>query len=76
MYVIDKSVDGGINWELGIVILELDETSIIIDIDSGITGYRHLVRDTAYVIDEELYTGGFADAEGIGWQNIFNLNTL
>jgi hypothetical protein len=76
MYNIDKSVDGGINWELAIVQIELDEDSIVMSIDDGVAGYRHLVRDEAYVIDEELYSGGFSDAEGVGWQNIYNTNTL
>jgi hypothetical protein len=76
IYVIDKSEDGGLTWELAIVQLAPDEDSIIIDIDAGISGYRHLVRDGAYVIDEALTPLGFSGVEGLDWQNIYNTDTL
>lgn len=76
LYVIDRSADGGVTWELGIVQIGLDEDSIIMSIDDGITGYRHLVRNEAYVIDHELTATGFAGAENTDWENIYNTNTL
>jgi len=76
MYVIDKSEDGGITWELGLVRLELDEDSIIISIDDGVEGYRHVIRDEAYCIDHELDATGFDGTEGVNWENVYNTNTI
>lgn len=36
--------------------------------------FRKGIRDGSFVIDEELYIYGFADAEGVGWKNIQTLN--
>lgn len=74
LYVIDRSADGGTTWVLDLVQLDPDEDSIIIDIDSGVSGYRQVVRNTAYCIDEELTPTGFAGTEGLDWQNIYNTN--
>jgi len=76
MYVIDKSEDGGITWELGLVRLELDEDSIIISIDDGVEGYRHVIRDEAYCIDHELDATGFDGTENVNWENVYNTNTI
>jgi len=76
MYVIDKSGDGGITWELGLVRLELDEDSIIISIDDGVEGYRHVIRDEAYCIDHELTATGFDGVENTDWENVYNTNTI
>lgn len=32
--------------------------------------FREGVRDGDYVRDVELYAGGFADAEDVGWENV------
>ena len=76
MYVIDKSEDGGITWELDLVRLELDEDSIIISIDDGVEGYRHVIRDEAYCIDHELTATGFDGVENTDWENVYNTNTI
>lgn len=76
MYVIDKSIDGGTTWELAIVQLEPDEDSIIISIDDGVDGYRHVIRDEAYCIDYELTPTGFDGVENTDWENIYNTNTI
>lgn len=73
-YVIDKSIDGGLTWELDLVKLRKDEETIIIDIDDGVDGYRHLVRDGYYVIDHELTTTGFNGVENVDWENVYSLN--
>lgn len=75
-YVIDKSIDGGLTWELDLVQIEIAEVTIIKDIDLGMAGYRHLVRDGAYVIDMELDGTGFAGIEGVNWINVFSTDTL
>jgi hypothetical protein len=71
-YVIDYSSDGGINWELNLVVLELDEDSIIMDIDHGVIGYRHQIRGTAYKIDFALTPTGFTGIENTDWGNIYS----
>lgn len=76
MYVIDKSIDGGATWELNLVVLESDEDSIIISIDDGVEGYRHVIRDGSYCIDYELTEIGFAGVENTDWENIYNTNTI
>lgn len=76
MYVIDKSEDGGVTWELDLVQLELDEDSIIIDIDAGVSGYRHVIRNEAYCIDHELTLTGFAGVENTDWENVYNTNMI
>jgi len=76
MYVIDKSEDGGATWELDLVQLELDEDSIIMDIDAGVVGYRHVIRNEAYCIDHELDATGFAGIEDVNWENVYNTNTI
>jgi hypothetical protein len=76
MYVIDKSEDGSITWELDIVQLETDEDSIIISIDDGVEGYRQVIRDEALCIDHELDATGFAGTENVNWENVYNTNTL
>lgn len=74
-YVIDKSTNGGSTWTLDLVKLESDEDEIIILIDAGVDGYRHLVRDGAYVIDVELDETGFDGDEGVNWENIVIIDT-
>lgn len=74
-YVIDKSVNGGATWTLDLVKLESNEDNIIILVDAGVSGYRHLVRDGAYVIDAELDEVGFDGDEGINWENIIIIDT-
>jgi phosphoribosyl-AMP cyclohydrolase len=76
MYVIDKSEDGGTTWELDLVRLDPDEDSIIISIDDGVEGYRHVIRDEAYCIDHELDATGFDGTEGVNWENVYNTNTI
>ena len=73
MYSIDRTVDGGVTWELDLVQLETDEDSIIIDIDDGVAGHRHQVRVGAYCIDETLTATGFAGTEGVDWDNIYKI---
>ena len=75
-YVIDKSIDGGTAWELNLVQLETDEDSIIISIDDGVDGYRHVIRDGVYCIDHELTETGFDGEENTDWENIYNTNTI
>lgn len=69
---IDKSEDGGLTWAFNIVTIPLDEDSIIIDIDSGVVGYRHEVRGGAYCIDIELTPMGFDGSEDTDWENIYS----
>jgi hypothetical protein len=76
MYVIDKSEDGGTTWELDLVKLGPDEDSIIISIDDGVEGYRHVIRDEAYCIDHELDATGFDGTENVNWENVYNTNTI
>ncbi len=71
MYVIDKSIDGGVTWELDLVKLMPDETVFIIGIDAGIAGMRQVVRDNLYRIDMEITPLGFAGVENTDWENIF-----
>ena len=75
MYVIDYSNDCGVTWELDLVQFELDEDIIIINIDNGVVGYRQVVRDSAYCIDQKLTSLGFYGVENIDWENIFYLKT-
>lgn len=70
-YVIDYSADGGVTWELNLVVLEPDEDTIIINIDDGEVGYRHEIRGDAYCIDAELTATGFDGIRGSDWENIF-----
>jgi hypothetical protein len=72
MYVIDYSDDGGVTWELNIVQLELDEDTIIMEIDHGVPGCRQVVRDGVLCIDEELTPTGFDGIEDMDWDNIYN----
>jgi len=74
MYVIDKSEDGGVTWELDLVKLMPDEDIFIIGIDAGIEGMRQVVRDGALCIDNELTPLGFDGIENTDWKNIFNTN--
>jgi uncharacterized protein (TIGR02145 family) len=60
-----------VTWELDLVKLEIDEDSIIINIDDGVEGYRHEVRGDAYCIDAELTATGFDGIRGSDWENIF-----
>ena len=71
VYVIDKSIDGGLTWELNLVQIQTDEDTIIMDIDAGVDGFRHVVRNGAYCIDEEITAWGFAGAEDTDWINIY-----
>jgi hypothetical protein len=71
MYVIDKSVDGGVTWELDLVILDPTEDSIIMTIDAGVAGYRQEVRGCVLYIDHELTPLGFAGAENTDWEWIY-----
>lgn len=71
MYVIDKSIDGGVTWEFDLVKLMPDETVFIIGIDAGIAGMRQVVRDNLYRIDMEITLLGFAGVENTDWENIF-----
>ena len=70
-YVIDYSADGGVTWELDLVKLEIDEDSIIINIDDGVEGYRQVIRDDDYCIDHELTPTGFEGAEDTDWENVY-----
>ena len=70
-YVIDYSSDGGVTWELNLVLLDPTETSIIIDIDAGVADHRHEVRGNDYCIDAELTALGFAGVENTDWENIY-----
>jgi hypothetical protein len=72
LYVIDYSSDGGVDWELAIISMALDEDSIIIDIDHGVTGYRHRIVGTEYRIDQELTATGFLGSENTDWENIYS----
>lgn len=72
-YIIDYSDDGGGTWE-EIMSYMPDEDIIEINIDNGVTGYRHLVRAGAYVIDHVLTETGFSGTEGIDWEEIININ--
>jgi hypothetical protein len=76
VYAVDVALtptgfDGNENtdWE-NLLTLQSDEDNIIINIDSGVSGYRDLVRDGAYVIDVELTETGFDGDENIDWENI------
>jgi len=71
LYVIDKSIDGGLTWELDLVQLYPDEDNIIINIDNGVVGYRHVIREGAYCIDHELTATGFSGIEGVDWENVY-----
>ncbi len=70
-YYIDFSEDGGSSWELGIVDLVYDESSIIISIDGNPSGYRQAVRGRNYYIDQELTPTGFAGTENVDWETIY-----
>lgn len=72
-YVIDYSSDGGATWELDIVVLGTDETSIIRTIDSSPDGYRDQVRGGSYMIDIELGGDGFDGPENTDWENIIEI---
>lgn len=72
-YVIDYSSDGGTTWVLDLVSLELDEDSLIIDIDFGLDGYRELVREAIYVIDRKLTELGFDGVEDVDWENVVSI---
>ena len=76
MYVIDKSTDGGVTWEEDIVVMELDEESIIISIDDGEVGYRQQVRSCVLYIDHVLTPLGFAGVENTDWEWIWNTATI
>lgn len=76
LYVIDKSVDGGVTWELNLVQLRTDEDTIVMNIDAGVAGYRHIIRSGAYCIDHVLTATGFAGVENTDWENIYNTNTI
>lgn len=71
MYVIDKSIDGGLTWELDLIKLMPDETTFIITIDDGIDGMRQVVRNDVLCIDMELTPLGFDGAENTDWENVF-----
>jgi hypothetical protein len=75
-YVIDKSTDGGTTWELNIVVLELDEDSIIMSIDDGVAGYRQQVRSCVLYIDNALTPLGFAGVEDTDWEWIWSTATI
>ncbi len=75
-YVIDKSADGGTTWELNIVVLELDEDSIIMTIDDGVAGYRQQVRSCVLYIDHELTPLGFDGVENTDWEWIWSTATI
>lgn len=72
-YVIDYSSDGGLTWELNLVVMELDEDSIIISIDDGVEGCRQVIRDNDYCIDELLEGGSWEGIEDTDWQNIYKI---
>lgn len=73
MYVIDKSIDGGVTWDLALFSCLPDEDTYIIDIDDGIAGWRQVVRDGYFCIDRELGGLGFDGVEGVDWENVFNM---
>jgi len=70
-YYIDFSEDNGVSWELALVDMAADESSIIILVDSSPVGFRQVVRGRDYCIDEELTPTGFAGTEGVDWENIY-----
>lgn len=71
MYVIDKSTDGGISWDLDLIKLMPDEDLFIIKIDTGLPGFRQEVRSGSLHMDMELTQLGFNGIENIDWENIF-----
>lgn len=71
-YRIDKSEDGGVSWIMNLVVIDLEEDSIIMDIDDGVEGYRQIVRDGYYCIDVELSETGFDGDENTDWENIYS----
>lgn len=72
-YCIDYSDDGGSNWTLDLVSLHLEEDTIVIGIDDSPEGYRDLIRDGAYVIDQELTPTGFDGDEDSDWVQVYYL---
>ena len=77
-YVIDFSSDGGLTWELDLVVLELDEDSIIMSIDDGVAGYRQQVRACVLYIDQTLTPLGFGagSVENTDWEWIWSTATI
>ena len=72
---IDYSDDAGVTWELDIAQFLLSENVIEVTIDDSPTGYRDIVRDGAYKIDQLLVGGtGDWDTEGTDWENIISIN--
>ena len=72
---IDYSDDGGVTWELAIAQFLLSEDVIEVTIDDSPVGYRDVVRDGAYKIDQLLEGGtGDWDTEGTDWENIISIS--
>lgn len=74
-YYLDKSENGGLTWDT-LVILQSDETNIIILVDGYGDDYREVIRDDAYCIDHELTETGFSGDEDTDWENIYNSNSI
>ena len=68
LYCIDKSEDSGVTWELDLLTMNTDEDNIIISIDDGVAGHRHVVRGGAYCIDAEFTETGFDGDEDVDWE--------
>lgn len=74
-YLVYYSSDGGVTYE-EILSLVYSEDLLIINIDSGVTGYRQQVRDGALMIDHVLTETGFAGTEGTDWENVEKLSRV
>ena len=37
---------------------------------NGVTNFRKGIRDGKFVIDKEIYDGGFLNTQNIGWTNL------
>jgi hypothetical protein len=73
---IDYSDDNGLTWEVAIAQFLLSEDVIEVTIDDSPVGYRDVVRDGAYKIDQLLEGGtGDWDTEGTDWENIISIES-
>ena len=72
---IDYSDDNQLTWELAMAQFLLSENVIEVTIDSSPVGYRDVVRDGAYKIDQLLEGGSglFSGTEGTDWENIVSI---
>lgn len=74
-YVLDKSTDGGVTWELDLFYIETDEelATILAGTDPD---YRTAVRSDAFKLDHVLTGTGFAGIEDTDWENVYSTNTI